>query len=474
MATKASQKILRVGVIQNGRIIEERLMRDRETVSVGQRLKNTFVVPSSAVPQTHELFVSKGGTYTLHVTDKMEGRVQAGDAVYDIAELQKTGKAKKSGSGYVIDIDDRARGKVTAGDVTFLFQFVQPPPLRVLPQLPANMRGGLLLFMASVMGLSGAFLASLVFSFVTQVGAVLWLSYMVPPAPRSTDIGDVPDRFVRVLMDEPEPPEPVETEPTEATDDGDQPAEEVEDEPTEVVEANPEPTEEAPAENAGQEETRTRDEIREEAREVVRQESALAAFYGGGDDATGPALGFTDALTSRRAEEVLRNQTALGANAGTGIVSNSGIGTSSGAEGDVRRAAVDTGGSAVAAAATTERTEEREVAEVRPRIRAQDAQTRGTGRLDADNLNSVLRRRQRDIERCYERALAQDPSLSGRLTIQFTVGADGAVSDARLVDNGLNDSVGNCVLGRVRRWRFDPPSGGSVMVRRPYLLEPGS
>ena len=271
------------------------------------------------------------------------------------------------------------------------------------------------------------------------------------------------------MTEEPEVLEPEETEPTEATEDGDAPADEVEEEPTEVAQAEPE---EAP--EAGEPETRTRDEIREEARTVVRHESALAAFYGGGDDATGPALGFTDALTSRRAEEVLRNQTALGANAGVGIVSSTGIGTSSGAEGDVRRAAVDTGGSAVAAAATTERSERTEAAEVRPRVRARDAETRGNGRLDQSNLNDVLRRRQRDIERCYERALAQDPSLSGRLTVQFTIGADGAVTDARLPDNGLNDSVGNCVLGRVRRWRFDPPDGGTVTVRRPYLLEPST
>ena len=469
MATKTSQKILRVGVIQNGRIIEERLLRYRESVSVGQKLKNTFVVSSSAVPATHELFASKNGQYTLNVTDTMSGRVQTGEAVYDLAELKKTGKAKSTGSGHSLPLTESARGKIVLGDVTFLFQFVQPPPLRVLQQLPANMRGGLLLFMASVMGLSGGFLASLVFSFVTQVGAVIYLYYMVPPAPRNTDISELADRFVQIMTEEPEVVEQEETEPSEATEDGDAPAEEAEEEPTEVAQAEPE---EAP--EAGQPETRTRDEIREEARTVVRQESALAAFYGGGDDATGPALGFTDALTSRRAEEVLRNQTALGANAGTGIVSSTGIGTSSGAEGDVRRGTVDTGGSAVAAAATTERSERTETAQVRPRVRARDAQTQGNGRLDQSNLNDVLRRRQQDIERCYERALAQDPSLSGRLTVQFTIGADGAVSDARLPDNGLNDSVGNCVLGRVRRWRFDPPDGGTVTVRRPYLLEPST
>ncbi len=470
MATQTVQKILRVGIIQNGRIIEERLLRNRDAVTVGQKLKNTFVIASNEFPPAFTMFDVKAGKYVLQFTDRMAGRMLLGDNVYDLGSLKSSGKAKKGASGWAIELSERARGKIVLGDVTILFQFVNPPPLRVLPQLPANMRGGLLLFMSAVMGLSGAFLASLVFSFAAQVGAVLYLVYMVPPAPRVAGLEELQDRFVQILSaDE----EPVELTDLEIDPDGEgEPVEAQPEENTEVAEDDG-PSEGDTGDTVEAEDTRTRDEIREDARERVREESALAAFYGGGDNADGPSLGFTDALTDRRADEVLANQTALGENSGEGgIVSRSGLGTSSGATGDVGRAQVDSGGSQVAAAAEVEQTEERGGVEVRASVRSRSAQTAGTGSLDENNLRSVLRRRQRDIERCYERGLAQNPQLRGRLVIQFTVGEGGRVTDARLRENSVSDSVGTCIVGQVRRWRFDEPQGGSVTVRRPYILEP--
>lgn len=463
MATKqAVQKVLRLGIIQNGRVVEERLLRTREPVRVGQKLSNTFVVASSAFPVSFTMFDVKGGNYVLHFTDQMVGRILLGSSVHDLDSLKKSGKATKTAEGWALELAPTARGKIGLGDATILFQFVTPPPLRVLPQLPANMRGGLLLFAATTMGLQGAFLASLLFSTVVQVGAVVWLVFMVPPGQRVVGIGAMPDRFVQIL--EPKETPPVET-VTELSEDG---------EPTDAEPAEEEGEAEE-AQEAGEASSRTENTVREQAEQRVRQESALAAFYGGGENADGPVLGFTTALTDRRADEVLSNQTALGENVGTGgIVSRTGLGTSSGAEGAVGRAQVEGGGSRVAEGATTERSETREAATVRVNVRAGSARTAGTGTLDQNSVSSVIRRRMSDIERCYERALAQDPSLRGRVMVQFTIGEGGRVTDARLPENTVGDAVGSCIVGRVRRWRFDEPQGGNVVVRYPFILEPGS
>ena len=47
MAPPVPSKILRVGVIQGGKIIEERHLKRRDTVTIGQDAGNTFVVPAS-------------------------------------------------------------------------------------------------------------------------------------------------------------------------------------------------------------------------------------------------------------------------------------------------------------------------------------------------------------------------------------------------------------------------------------------
>ena len=51
-----SSKILRIGIIQGGRIVEERLVRKRENITIGQSAKNMFVVPSDALPRNWLLF----------------------------------------------------------------------------------------------------------------------------------------------------------------------------------------------------------------------------------------------------------------------------------------------------------------------------------------------------------------------------------------------------------------------------------
>ena len=49
-------KILRIGIVQGGRIVEERLVRQREHITIGQSAKNMFVVPSDALPRQWMLF----------------------------------------------------------------------------------------------------------------------------------------------------------------------------------------------------------------------------------------------------------------------------------------------------------------------------------------------------------------------------------------------------------------------------------
>ena len=45
-------KILRIGVIQAGKIIEERLIRKRDSVTIGASPRNTLVVPASTLPRS--------------------------------------------------------------------------------------------------------------------------------------------------------------------------------------------------------------------------------------------------------------------------------------------------------------------------------------------------------------------------------------------------------------------------------------
>src|SRR5262247_3916564 len=192
----AKLKILRIGIIQGGRIVEERLVRKREDITIGQSAKNMFVVLSDALPRNWLLFQVSGHQYVAHFSDGMDARIAVGNEIISLSQLKQSGKIQKKGPSWVMPLDERSRGKITLADMTILFQFVTPPPPQPRPQLPASVRGSALSgvdwFFATIAALS--FLFHLIF--VIYLRNVDW--------PRRPDIEAVPDRFVQKEEKKPE------------------------------------------------------------------------------------------------------------------------------------------------------------------------------------------------------------------------------------------------------------------------------
>ena len=76
-APGAKLKILRIGIIQGGRIVEERLVRKRENITIGQSAKNMFVVLSDALPRNWLLFEASGTGYVGALL-RRDGRAHRG------------------------------------------------------------------------------------------------------------------------------------------------------------------------------------------------------------------------------------------------------------------------------------------------------------------------------------------------------------------------------------------------------------
>src|SRR5215813_7049270 len=131
-------KILRVGVIRDGKIIEERHIRQPSAVTIGQDGTNTFVIPASELPASFPVFEHRNGVYSLVFTDRMNGRVasQSRNFDSDFAGLKGKGLVQKRGSVWALPLDESAKGKVSLGEVTLLFQFVSPPPEPARIELP--------------------------------------------------------------------------------------------------------------------------------------------------------------------------------------------------------------------------------------------------------------------------------------------------------------------------------------------------
>src|ERR1017187_5330820 len=195
----AKPRILRIGIVQGGRIVEERLIRKRDNISIGWSSKATFAVPSETLPKQWLLFEANPRGYIAHFADAMDARMAVGNEVVSLAQLKQAGRLRRQGQSSRYLLDERSRGKVTVGDLSILFQFVTPPPPQPRPQLPASVRGSFFTGMdwAYTAIATGSFLAHLIF--VIYLRSVDW--------PRKPDLEEIPDRFVQMIV-KAKPPEP--------------------------------------------------------------------------------------------------------------------------------------------------------------------------------------------------------------------------------------------------------------------------
>jgi len=453
----AKPKILRIGIIQGGRIVEERLVRKRENITIGQSAKNMFVVPSDVLPRQWLLFEVTGNRYVAHFSEGMDARIAVGSEIISLAQLRQSGKIQRKGQSYVLPLDERSRGKIVLGDMTILFQFVTPPPPQPRPQLPASVRGSLTSgvdwFFATIAGVS--FLVHLLL--VIYLRNVDW--------PRKPDIEEIPDRFVKMVA-QPKKEEPKKEE-KKAEEKAEEKKEEKAEKKPEAKKAAPPKRELTEAEKQKLAEDRARADAERRARlaEQVRSTGLLkllgAKADGGGSLADVLGKGDVD----RDQEKAFQN---IG---GVGVASSDAAlrGIKSGGSGSGRVASVGglRGGGSIAGGETGVVSGEKRVSGVvKSEAPAVD------GELDPGIVSKEVRSRLGAIKACYERALKRNPSLSGKVVVHWTITAAGTVSGIDVESDTMGDSeVASCIKSLVARWRFPAPAGGSVEVSFPFVFQ---
>jgi hypothetical protein len=134
-------RILRIGVLLGGKIVEERLIRERAPVTIGQSMRNTFSIPIEGLPLELTLFALDEGRYSLRFLPRMDGRLSDGSGQVNTLDALKSHGAQDHGDYFQVPLSETARGKLSFGDLTILFQFVTEPPRQPKPMLPASVRG---------------------------------------------------------------------------------------------------------------------------------------------------------------------------------------------------------------------------------------------------------------------------------------------------------------------------------------------
>jgi hypothetical protein len=450
-------KVLRIGIIQNQKIVEERRLKKRETVTVGTAETCTFPVKSAKVPKSVELFEYANGTYYLRYGEGIAGKVQysqdAEAAAQDFATLEKQGRAvKRPGGGMAIELSDSTRGKVEIGDINILFQFVEPPAAAGKVALPAEIRGG---FLSNIdVQFTSIFVA-------TSIVVLAFVSYAqgLPYVEPST-IEEVSERYQKLIMPDrvPEPPREA------AKEEGADKAKE------KAKDEQKDKKDESKAKAKAKDEGKAKEPVDAEAAARAKKEALAKQVAGKGLLGVIGSKGRADGALSDVFSEGEFGEGALGdafsGIQGVDIADSGGKGTRGGGAGgsasigDIATeggGSVSTGGKGETAVVGTIREEAPEV----------------EGDLSQDVIVKEMRKNMRALKDCYERQLKRFPTLSGKISVSFEITDSGRIGQTDIVEDTMkNADVKQCILSRARSWRFPKPSGGSVFVTFPFVFSP--
>jgi outer membrane biosynthesis protein TonB len=95
----------------------------------------------------------------------------------------------------------------------------------------------------------------------------------------------------------------------------------------------------------------------------------------------------------------------------------------------------------------------------------------GSGDMDQGALEAALAKYIQRFQLCYEKALLSDPSLGGKVTMQWTVSTSGAGQNPKVMSSQLNNNdVHNCISKVLKEIPFPKPKGGTVVVKKVFAF----
>jgi TonB family protein len=443
-------KVLQVAMLWGDSLLDVQHFRDGVPVTIGDGKKNFFNVFASEVGARHVLAVSQG--------DKVELRVPAGAGVIVTTQgdvrtkqaLRASGQLATSvaDKGQVLTLGLHDRAEVSFGTVAFVVRYVKPSPaIRVNTVDEADFT----YFKITCIALLAA-------------AAVITAMVLTPRSQvaNADDILQDQQRVAKFLI---KPEKKIEVKKLQLA--GVEEGAKAKDEEGKFGKQEAKKQEADPSKPGTPVVDKTK---REKDRQVVGKVGLLGAFKGlkgGASDVFGPGglgTGINNSLGGLKSGAGLGDAQGVGGLGSRGNGSGGGgtalgiggLGTQGNGRGTGGHGGIDLGGKGKA---TT---------------RIIPGKTTVVGGLDKDVIAKIIRQHQNEIKYCYESELNKNPSLAGKVAVAFTIDPTGAVADASVTESTLGNSTAeNCMLSRIRRWKFPEPKGGGVVaVTYPWLFSP--
>ena len=437
---------LRIALLWNGTVVEEKVLQEPETFTIGENRKNDFVVPESALPSTFPLFkIGRKLNYSIGLGEGLDGDITINQETQSLASFREKATSTAGGVGYVpIAKDDW--GVLQLNDVQVFFQFIRPD---------ARVKG------------KGFF------AFDEYVASTLALSLAVQMALIFFAVVSWDENFERELVENPKKPMIAKAQ----TDmERKKEKKEIEKEKEDDSESKRAPDEEGKFGDPDKDKKKKTKIPKRDGKMMKRVDpkkvglnDLLSTNKLGGIGAVKNIMSSSNSgLGNALAVAFAGEGDELEVGHGSGGMGLEGDGPGGGGDGGAGRIGgtgdFDTGGGhghGGLGGRSRKRT---------ARLKLSSGTSRGF--CSKSDIASKVRRRAGAIRACYEKQLMRNPKLAGKVTARWTIGMDGRVKGP-VSASGLGP-VGGCIASKLRVIRFKPPEGGICVIQWPFVFSSGT
>jgi hypothetical protein len=437
-STLKTSTVVRLAVLWNDTVVSEQVINPKKGINIGSDKKCQLKVPDhGAIQGSYELFAPGApDTPELQLDMKMQGWINRGSDRINLGGHQPS---------YLLNEGDYGMIKVIDDEDNRLAVF-----FKVLAQEPTRFAAPLLTSIES------RFFAAFLFAMTLHLG-ILIMAFALKNYELAFNNLQINDRFTEVLTEKLEDDMPEEpTDEEEEEDVGKQAGgEEGKFGEEDKLDKSKVPT--------------TDGEMVDKIKNVGLAKALTSSLMGRG--ALSSVFGNRDGFSDQLNAAMSGGDGELAIGHGAGGMGLRGTGSGGGGSGFGRihgMGKIDTGGGRGTKASLGRRGKRKARFSVK-----KGAPSVGNFCKQADILR-VVSARQKAITYCYEKELASNPELGGKVTLAWIISLDGSVKKIWVKGSSLkNGKVESCMTRTLKRARFTKPDGGMCQIQFPFVFNSG-
>jgi len=433
--------------IQQAGKVNQKVIEENERFTLGQNPDNDLTLFGENYPKKHVLFERRNGYFHLYLPSyASDGELRAGESVLNLKDLIIHDVLPRTKNSFIIRLSPRKQGFITFGNTRIDFLFDRRKIVRhVIPKF-----SGFSWTHAVVQGLFSDLLFKFIFIALLVLNATilfLFKDYEVK-VEQHLDMEKVQQRFAKFILKSPD---------------------ELMNEATTTLSTDlTEGEQKSGAEKEKQSSSQRRSGRKGSGRGNPAASAGLLSLIGGTGSGS-KSSSVVDALVDRGLVADLNNILGGGTNLKVG-------GKKTKDDSDPLDQLIGTGGSGGIDDFLASMDNDVEEVTLRKQVRvnlssatSKSGDAEAMGYRSEQAVMSVVNARMGRITWLYEKYLKRQPNLAGKVTIEFTIAANGFISEVRIIESTINHpQLENDLKSLIKRLKFDPIPQGSASFVFPF------